>query len=592
MQRCSTVFIPSAAKFHYVFNMRDLSNVFVSVLFCTNEAIRTPRDLMRLWAHETQRVYRDKLACAKDVESFDKAQVDIVRKYFEDIDDGQIVSPLVFCHFAKGCGENKYSQVSRWKDLGENVIFRIDLNIKHIINISDEILSSALRNYNEMNAAMDLVLFEDAMMHICRINRILESPQANVLLIGVGGSGKQSLSRLAAFISSLEVFQMTLRKGYSIQDLRQDFSNLYQKTGVKNLGCVFLMSDAQVANEKFLVLLNTFLATGEVPDLFTEDQIEEIINAMKSEVKVAGLQDTRESCWRFFIERVKKQLKVVLCFSPVGNVLRIRARKFPAILNCTCIDWFHSWPHQALISVSNNFLADNEDIPPAYLDSVSELMAFVHNETSAASRAYKTSDKKFNYTTPKSFLELINLYTKLLADKNVEMRNQIERLESGLEKLRETKQLVDELKAQLAIQEKELDIKNAEADALILKVGVETKNVSQEKTAADEEKCKVDKITKDVSIKQVDCERDLQKAEPALIAAQEALNTLNKANLTELKSFGSPPTAVLTTTEAVMILVCGKKGKIPKDRSWLKVKQMMSKVDQFLDGKLSCATFI
>ena len=63
--------------------MRDLSNVFVSVLFCTNEAIRTPRDLMRLWAHETQRVYRDKLACAKDVESFDKAQVDIVRKYFE-----------------------------------------------------------------------------------------------------------------------------------------------------------------------------------------------------------------------------------------------------------------------------------------------------------------------------------------------------------------------------------------------------------------------------------------------------------------------------------------------------------------------------
>lgn len=42
------------------------------------------------------------------------------------------------------------------------------------------------------------------------------------------------------------------------------------------------------------------------------------------------------------------------------------------------------------------------------------------------------------------------------------------------------------------------------------------------------------------------------KAEPALLAAQEALNTLNKNNLTELKSFGSPPGAVTNVTAAVM----------------------------------------
>ena len=107
------------------------------------------------------------------------------------------------------------------------------------------------------------------MMHICRINRILESPNSNALLIGVGGSGKQSLSRLAAFISSMEVFQINLRKGYGIQDLRSDLGTLYLKAGLKNLGCVFLMSDGQVVDEKFLVLINTFLASGYFPNIRT-----------------------------------------------------------------------------------------------------------------------------------------------------------------------------------------------------------------------------------------------------------------------------------------------------------------------------------
>lgn len=74
-------------------------------------------------------------------------------------------------------------------------------------------------------------------------------------------------------------------------------------------------------------------------------------------------------------------------------------------------------------------------------------------------------------------------------------------------------------------------------------------------------------IAKEVSKKQQDCEEDLVKAEPALVAAMEALNTLNKANLTELKSFGSPPEAVTNVTAAVMVLL-STEGKIPKDRSW------------------------
>jgi dynein heavy chain, axonemal len=106
-----------------------------------------------------------------------------------------------------------------------------------------------------------------------RINRILESPRGNALLVGVGGSGKQSLARIAAFISGLEVFQVQLRRGYGIADLKvnilliivshaafdicffqADLASLYVKAGLKNIGTVFIMTDGQV----IFIACNTF----------------------------------------------------------------------------------------------------------------------------------------------------------------------------------------------------------------------------------------------------------------------------------------------------------------------------------------------
>ncbi|XP_077979817.1 dynein beta chain, ciliary-like [Glandiceps talaboti] len=563
-KKVTSTFLPTAIKFHYVFNLRDLSNIFQGVLFSSPECLKQPVDFVRLWMHESERVYGDKLIDEKDIETFSKMKLDFAKKYFEEIEDEPLQrKPNIFCHFASGIGEPKYLGVDGWTELSK-------------------ILVEALDSYNEINAVMNLVLFEDAMMHVCRINRILEAPRGNALLVGVGGSGKQSLARLASYISSLDVFQITLRKGYGIPDLKVDLAVQYMKAGVKNIGTVFLMTDAQVSDEKFLVLINDLLASGEIPDLFADDEIENIIGGVRNEVKGMGIQDTRENCWKFFIDRVRKQLKVVLCFSPVGNTLRVRSRKFPAVVNCTCIDWFHEWPQQALISVSQRFLEEIELLTPELKESVAEFMAYVHTSVNDISKDYLANERRYNYTTPKSFLEQIKLYENLLNMKSRELIQKMERLENGLTKLQSTASQVDDLKSKLASQEVELKQKNEDADKLIQRVGVETEKVSKEKAIADEEEKKVAIINEEVSKKAKDCEEDLAKAEPALIAAQEALNTLNKNNLTELKSFGSPPAAVVNVVAGVMVLLAPN-GKVPKDRSWKAGKIMMGKVDAFLD---------
>ncbi|NXK40473.1 DYH17 protein, partial [Piprites chloris] len=564
-QKVSSTFLPTAIKFHYLFNLRDLSNIFQGLLFSTPECLKSPVDLVRLWLHEAERVYGDKLIDEEDQGSFRKLLVDTCKAAFQDLsEDIMFAKPNIYCHFAQGFDEPKYMPVPSWATLSD-------------------LLGEALDSYNEVNAAMNLVLFEDAVSHICRISRILESPRGNALLVGVGGSGKQSLARLAAHISNLSVFQITLRKGYSTADLKLDLASQYIKAAVKNIPTVFLMTDSQVAEESFLVQINDFLASGEVPGLFQDSDLETIIGAMRPQVKSLGLEDTKENCWKFFIEKVRRQLKVVLCFSPVGSTLRVRARRFPAVVNCTAIDWFHEWPEDALVSVSSRFLEETEDIEPEVKASISQFMSYVHTSAKEMSKTYLAMERRYNYTTPKTFLEQIKLYQSLLASKRSKLSANIERLEKGLMKLQSTASQVDDLKAMLAVQEAELKQKNEDTDKLIHVVGVETEKVTKEKAIADEEELKVEAINKVVAEKQRACASDLAEAEVVLSAAREALNTLNKYNLTELKSFGAPPPEVVNVMAAVLILTA-ENGKIPKDKSWTAAKVKIGKADTFLSS--------
>jgi dynein heavy chain len=162
-------FLPNAIKFHYQWNLRELSNVFQGLCNTLPEVFREPKLVARLWVHEAMRVYSDRLISVDDQDKFKE----LVARAAKDLDfikaDTLLEEPIMFANFAGGGDEKVYNTIDSYDSLSG-------------------LLTKKLSEYNEVNATMDLVLFQAAMEHIVRISRIIDIPRVNAMLVGVGGS--------------------------------------------------------------------------------------------------------------------------------------------------------------------------------------------------------------------------------------------------------------------------------------------------------------------------------------------------------------------------------------------------------------------
>ena len=122
------------------------------------------------------------------------------------------------------------------------------------------------------------------------------------------------------------------------------------------------MADTQIVNEAFLEDINNILNTGDITNLYEDEDFSQIMEDIVPYVKQLGRGESSDEKYATYIERVRDQFHIILCMSPVGDSLRIRCRMFPSLVNCCTLDWYDSWSENALLSVSSKFINEIEDI--------------------------------------------------------------------------------------------------------------------------------------------------------------------------------------------------------------------------------------
>ncbi|CAG5978557.1 unnamed protein product [Menidia menidia] len=575
--------LPTPSKFHYIFNLRDLSRIWQGMLNIKAEECNDIPTLLALFKCECTRVIADRFICSEDREWFEKAVTRVTKEHIDPNLVAELHSEPYFVDFLRDAPEPTGEEE-------EDACFdapKIYELVPDFQFLSDKLMMyQAQHNEVVRGSSLDLVFFKDAMTHLVKISRIIRTDSGNALLVGVGGSGKQSLTRLASYIAGYRIFQITLTRTYNMGNFMDDLKLLYNTAGAEGKGITFIFTDNEIKDEAFLEYLNNVLSSGEVSNLFAKDEMQEIagnlIPIMKKEFP--RIPPTFDNLYDYFISRSRKNLHVVLCFSPVGQKFRSRCMKFPGLISGCTMDWFTPWPTEALVAVSTYFLSKFEMVCPADVKtSVMATMGTYHDKVSETCESYFERFRRRAHVTPKSYLSFINGYKTLYAEKHNYINTLAERMNVGLDKLMEASKSVAQLSKDLEVKEKELAIASAKADEVLAEVTVSAKAATIVKNEVQVVKDRAQKIVDGIGKEKAIAEEKLEAARPALEEATNALNTIKPADIATVRKLAKPPHLIMRIMDSCLLLFNKRLDSVTSDPernclkpSWGEALKLMS----------------
>ncbi|TRY63473.1 hypothetical protein TCAL_02090 [Tigriopus californicus] len=538
---------------HYVYSPRELTRWVRGMC----EALR-PLDalslegMVRIWTHEALRLFHDRLVDESE-RVWTNENIDATAlKHFPNINKEEALNrPILY---------------SNWTTKDYVPIEQEELR---------QYVHARLRVFHEEELDVPLVLFDDVLDHILRIDRIFRQPQGHLLLIGVSGSGKTTLSRFVAWMNGMRVFQIKVHNKYNSNDFDDDLRHVLRRAGCKNEKIAFILDESNVMESSFLERMNTLLANGEVPGLFEGDEYATLMTQCKEGAQKDGLMlDSSEELYRWFTNQVMKNLHVVFTMNPSEGGLKDRAATSPALFNRCVLNWFGDWSEMALFQVGKELTIKMDLDKPDWTDpgrnvtvsmdvmnandhrcAVINSMVFVHKTLQQVNKKALIKGQKIMSITPRHFLDFIHQFVTLYREKRANLEEEQLHLNVGLNKIAETVQQVEEMQKSLAVKSAELEKKNTAANAKLKQMVMDQQEAEKQKSVSQNLQKLLETQKLEIAQKRTEVMSELEQVEPAVQDAQQAVKGIRKQQLVEVRSMSNPPMIVKLALESVCLLL-------------------------------------
>ncbi|VDM33429.1 unnamed protein product [Hydatigera taeniaeformis] len=581
--------LPTPRNFHYIFNLRDLSRIWRGITFATSEHVfcgfpkqvfQTREYLILLWKNELTRVLSDRLTNQEDKTWFSDKLQQLTTGFFGEGMNAVLNQKVSFCDFIRPDEESDDSKS------GEISTESLIVSTKHYEPVFDiEALRQRLMKFLEMMNAenrgtpLKVVLFNHIIGHIVRACRALRSDRGNILMVGVGGSGKDTTIKLAAYVcgyrlftintrryffcgsSTSELFVVCLCSVYTVMNLLEDIKMIYRRAGMEGKGIVFQFNDANIKDEIFLDHINNILMGGMVETYFNREELDEAGNSI---ITTYRRENPRQSCEGrqlidFFLSRARRHMHIALLFSPIGERFRARALAFPGLVAGCTIDWFHAWPRDALIACAERIFQEPPAITLAFANpSISvacvNVAADVHLYVERMCVSYARITRRTNHVTPKTFFHFLNTCKAIYGRKHAELTEIAYRMDTGVRRLQEARESIAYLKIELAAAEEDLKEANYFAEQVLQRVLEETEIAAGAKSRVEVLKQRCEEIVLSMERDREEAQEKLVTAQPALKEAEEALNTIKVGDIATVRKLQKPPNLIMRIMDCVNIL--------------------------------------
>ncbi len=558
---------PTPSKFHYIYNLRDLSKVFQCMLMTTPKSISSAEVFSRLWIHECMRIFGDRLVAQEDREWLQNYIVTVMSSRFRyewTAEDIFVKRTILFTDIYRldyEVNERPYEEIT---------------DIKRLARVLDD----ALLGYNQknLNSKMDLVFFDEAVCYIARIARTLRQKRGSCLLIGVSGCGKESYTNLASSILEEKFFKIRISKNYRRDNFKDDVKALMLETGIEGKSITFMMNDSQLTNELFLEDINSVLNTGEINNLFKSDEMDGIIRDMGPVMVKLKRVETKEAKYSTFLERIRDNLHIVLSMSPVGESFRSRCRKFPSLINCCTLIYFDKWPGHALRSVCAKALSELGYMDAGLQNSLTTIFPQIHLSVEDMSVAFFEEVRRKFYVTPKSYIDAIKFFITSLEDTRESYSNHIDRLSKGLRNFHATTKMVAQLQNTLTKLKPVIEENTLKANQAMEIKEVEAKKVAEEDAKIEAEKNILYQQQALIEVSKAEAKKELDTVQPLLDEARLGLDSLDPKDITNIRMYNNPPKMVTIVMQAVLVLV--ENDKVKQD--WARAKSELMQGAAFI----------